>query len=168
MSVNQYKPHVCVIPEDDANRQLANGFVQHYEIDVRAVEIATPAGGWGRVLDVFETQYVPYLRRRSVAHVVMVIDFDGVEARRAECELRIPDDIKSRVFLIGARDNPEVLKAEMKASFETIGHLLASNCVNEQGVWNHEHLAHNAAEIQRMADAMKSIVFPGISHTHPR
>lgn len=27
MSVNRYQPHVLVLPEDDANRQLANGFV---------------------------------------------------------------------------------------------------------------------------------------------
>lgn len=27
MSVNKYKPHVLVLPEDDANRQLANGFL---------------------------------------------------------------------------------------------------------------------------------------------
>ena len=28
MSVNKYKPHVLLIPEDDANRQLANGFLR--------------------------------------------------------------------------------------------------------------------------------------------
>jgi hypothetical protein len=27
MSVNKYHPHVLVLPEDDANRQLANGFL---------------------------------------------------------------------------------------------------------------------------------------------
>ena len=27
MSVNKYQPHVLVLPEDDANRQLANGFL---------------------------------------------------------------------------------------------------------------------------------------------
>jgi len=27
MSVNGHLPHVLVLPEDDANRQLANGFV---------------------------------------------------------------------------------------------------------------------------------------------
>jgi hypothetical protein len=26
MSVNKYLPHVLVLPEDDANRQMANGF----------------------------------------------------------------------------------------------------------------------------------------------
>lgn len=31
MSVNLYEPHVFVIPEDDANRQLADGF--HLEVD---------------------------------------------------------------------------------------------------------------------------------------
>ncbi len=26
MSVNKYKPHVLILPEDDADRQIANGF----------------------------------------------------------------------------------------------------------------------------------------------
>lgn len=26
MSVNKERPHVLILPEDDANRQLANGF----------------------------------------------------------------------------------------------------------------------------------------------
>jgi len=28
MSPNQYQPHILVLPEDDANRQIANGFIQ--------------------------------------------------------------------------------------------------------------------------------------------
>jgi hypothetical protein len=29
MAVNRYKPHIYVVPEDDANRQIANGFLLH-------------------------------------------------------------------------------------------------------------------------------------------
>jgi hypothetical protein len=34
MSANKYKPHVVVLPEDDANRQLANGFLTHPVVPV--------------------------------------------------------------------------------------------------------------------------------------
>jgi hypothetical protein len=31
MSVNKYQPHVLLLPEDDANTELANGFVLEIE-----------------------------------------------------------------------------------------------------------------------------------------
>lgn len=37
MSVNKYKPHVFVIPEDDADRQIADGFVLHPGVAARQV-----------------------------------------------------------------------------------------------------------------------------------
>jgi hypothetical protein len=43
MSVNKYLPHVLVLPEDDANRQLATGF----EIEVkhtRRIQVLVEAG----------------------------------------------------------------------------------------------------------------------------
>ena len=76
MSINKYKPHIWVIPEDDANRQLANGFVQHHSIDIRAIEIDAPAGGWEDVLKLFEREFVQYLHNNQLAHVVMLVDFD--------------------------------------------------------------------------------------------
>ena len=38
MSVNVYKPHVLVLPEDDADRQIANGF------------LLDPSLNWGHAL----------------------------------------------------------------------------------------------------------------------
>jgi hypothetical protein len=45
--MNKYRPHVIVIPEDDANRQIANGFLLHPAIATRAVGVMPPAGGLG-------------------------------------------------------------------------------------------------------------------------
>ena len=39
MSVNRYRPHIMILPEDDANRQLANGFVSHAFIAPRSVQV---------------------------------------------------------------------------------------------------------------------------------
>ena len=43
MSVNKFRQHVFVLPEDDANRQLANGFL--LDLSVRQVQILPEAGG---------------------------------------------------------------------------------------------------------------------------
>jgi hypothetical protein len=163
MSVNKYKPHIWVIPEDDANRQLVNGFLQHSAVHFRAVGISKPAGGWQRVLDVFEEEFVQHLRNYSSAFLVMVIDFDeSVEDRRSICEQRIPEDLKSRVFLIGSSDEPERLRVELNMSFEAIGEALARDCDREDlGRWGHPHLSHNLAELQRMLPDIKRIIFQG-------
>ena len=44
MSVNRHKPHLLVLPEDDANRQLARGF--ELELSTRQFQVLQPAGGW--------------------------------------------------------------------------------------------------------------------------
>ena len=43
MSVNVYNPHVLVLPEDDANRQIANGFLLEPSIKHRNIQVLTPA-----------------------------------------------------------------------------------------------------------------------------
>jgi len=45
--VNRYRPHIYILPEDDANRQLANGFV--FNTDSSQVHTLTEAGGWTHV-----------------------------------------------------------------------------------------------------------------------
>ena len=46
MSINKHKPHLLVLPEDDADRQIANGFViaQGVGLDDRAIQILPEAG----------------------------------------------------------------------------------------------------------------------------
>lgn len=48
MSVNNYKPHLLVLPEDEANRQLANGFLQDFSLNLRCIQVLPIAGGWAR------------------------------------------------------------------------------------------------------------------------
>jgi hypothetical protein len=84
MSVNKYKPHIVLIPEDDANRQLAIGFLQHYAVNTGVMDIRAPAGGWPEVLAIFQKEYVKYLHAYSNAHVCMLVDFDdNIEGRAA-------------------------------------------------------------------------------------
>jgi len=45
MSVNKYAPHIVLLPEDDANRQIANGFLLGSNLNSRSVQILRPARG---------------------------------------------------------------------------------------------------------------------------
>jgi hypothetical protein len=63
MTVNKNAPHVYVIPEDDADRQLADGFVLHHGVDARRIQVMPPAGGWREVQRTFQDEYIgkPFL-----------------------------------------------------------------------------------------------------------
>ncbi len=161
MSVNKHRPHVYLIPEDDANRQIALGFLDHYAVSDRVVDLRSPAGGWRKVLEVFESEYSKLISGNPNAHVVMLIDFDErIEARRSEIDERIPGDVKPRVFVIGSRNEPETLKSELSMAFERIGQELAQDCLKDDlGRWTHPHLSHNSVELQRLVAVVKPILF---------
>ena len=104
MTMNRYAPHVYVIPEDDADRQIADGFVLHPRVKETRIQVVPPAGGWSKVLKTFRDEYIPKLRDRPYTHVVMLIDFDDqVEKRKADFEEEIPAEFKRRVFVIGSK-----------------------------------------------------------------
>lgn len=161
MSVNKERPHVFLIPEDDADRQLAIGFLDHYAVADRFVDLRDPAGGWSKVLDVFEEEYLRRLRGSENAHLVMLIDFDEkIDIRRAQVEQRIPTDVRSRVFFVGPKGTPETLRRELGMSRERIGNALADDCLKKEfELWRHPHLIHNKDELQRMIEVVKPILF---------
>lgn len=163
MSGNKYGQHVVVIPEDDADRKLANGFKNHWAVAQRNLVVQPEAGGWMAVLDVFENDYVPYMRKYHLASFVLLIDFDEKgEGRRSVCVNRIPDDLKPRTFLLGTSINPERLRQDLGLSFEQIGTALADDCGRQDlGRWTHPHLDHNLAELHRMLPIVHPILFPG-------
>jgi len=159
--MNWYAPHVYVIPEDDADRQLADGFVLHHAVNETRIQVVPPAGGWPHVLKTFRDEYVRKLRDYPLAHVVMLIDFDGqYESRRAAFEVETPHDLGARVFVVGARQAPEALRNALRKSFEEIGTSLAGECrAGEAALWGHEQLEQNAPDLQRLIEAVKPILF---------
>ena len=160
MSVNKYKPHVYVIPEDEADRQIADGFILHSRVVSRQVQVVAPAGGWSRVLDTFKEEYVPLLNNKYT-HVVLLIDFDGnPDERRNRVVAEVPEELRSRVFVIGPRDQPEALKQALNQSCEAIGTSLANDCAdNNAATWAHEHLQHNEDERVRLTNAVRPFLF---------
>lgn len=161
--MNRYQDHIYVIPEDDANRQIALGFVQHSAVNDRSIQIMPVAGGWTHTLKTFEDEYVPKLFMFERAHVVLLIDFDHMFAERLNrVRSAIPPELTSRVFVLGSRDNPEALKRATVApsSFERIGRGLADDC-EKSGTrhWDHDHLRHNEEERLRLSQAVRRFLF---------
>ncbi len=153
MSVNRYKPHVLIIPEDDANRQLANGFVLN--ISIGQVQIEPVARGWGHVCEIFVSDHAPLMGKFENRFVVLLIDFDGDVNRLQKVKQQIPAPLTDRVFILGAQTEPEKLKQAGLGSYEDIGGRMAEDCRNgTQTIWAHELLRHNEGQLNRLREAV--------------
>ncbi|MBZ5611605.1 MAG: hypothetical protein LAP38_25370 [Acidobacteriia bacterium] len=163
MSVNRHKPHVYVLPEDDANRQLANGF--HLNVDAandRQMQVLPVAGGWLKVLDLFVSDHVREMDRFSHRLMVLLIDFDGRNDRLLQAQARIPPHLRHRVFILGTLSEPQSLRPDL-GSFETIGSGMARDCrEGTDTIWGHNLLRHNTSELDRLREHVCPILFPPI------
>jgi len=74
MSVNKYQSHVLVLPEDDANRQLANGFLLDQYLSTRKIQVLEEVGGWIQVLERFLSDYVAGMDLYQSRFMVLLID----------------------------------------------------------------------------------------------
>jgi hypothetical protein len=161
MSVNKFHPHILILPEDDANKDLANGF--HMEVSlVRQMQVLPVAGGWIEVLNQFESDHIVGMDLYPNRYMVLLIDCDGQEDRYDNARRRIPEHLRDRVFILGVWSEPEALRDDL-GSLETIGMNLAKDCREEtDGTWNHNLLQHNAIELARLRTCVGEIVFPHI------
>ncbi len=161
MSSNKYKPHILVLPEDDANRQVANGFILNPALNVRAIQILPPPGGWLKVVDAFKNEQYYEMPKYPQRRVLMVIDFDGKAEERLDfIQNQIPPNLKDRTFVFGSFSDPEHLKTAMGKHFEDIGKALAQCCAKDTcTIWQHNLLIHNQTELNRMIASVKSFLF---------
>lgn len=162
MSVNRFLPHVLVLPEDDANRFLANGFqLEITGLPQRQMQVLPAAGGWGAVRDTFASDHVADMTGNHHRFMVLLVDFDDDSTRLETMQKSIPAQLAARVFVIGARGNPEELKAALKEPLEDIGMRLARECRDDSDeTWSHEQLGHNKAELDRLRADVRSLLFP--------
>lgn len=157
---NKYLPHLIVIPEDDANESLVNGFMKHPQVDQRRIQVDRVAGGWREVLSQFKRDHIIPLDQFHQRRVVLLLDFDQQEDRSALIRQEIPERVKNRVFLLGVWTEPERLKANLKQSLEAIGESLAKACLEEQnGDWSHPLLNHNSDELERLRQEVRPFLF---------
>jgi hypothetical protein len=162
MSVNKNRPHVFVLPEDDANRQLVNGFILELTRNVRQIQALPEAGGWLKALSCFDDDrdgHLASMRRNPYSLLVVLIDGDGQGGRFDQAKQRIPADLADRVFILGASTAPEGLKQHL-GSYEEIGRALAQDCrEGTDQTWGHSLLRHNAAEVARLREHVAPILF---------
>jgi hypothetical protein len=161
MGVNRHQPHLFVLPEDDANRQLAIGFQLSLDPSVlRRMQVLRVAGGWLRVLECFRSELVVTMERDPNGFAVLLIDFDGDAGRLDAAKGRIPDNLTERVFILGAWSEPEELKRVGLGSYETIGSAMARDCRERTNtIWEHELLRHNAGELARLRERVRPFLF---------
>jgi hypothetical protein len=159
MKVNRYRPHVLVLPEDDANRQLANGFLLEESLLPSRIQVLDEVGGWTEVLDRFKSDQVSEMDGFPNRFVVLLIDFDGKEDRLDRARREIPERLNDRVFVLGTWTQPEALRRAI-GSYETVGRALAKDCREDtNATWGHQLLRHNASEIDRLRQHVRPILF---------
>lgn len=153
MSVNKYKPHLLVLPEDDANRQIAVGFQLGVK-NSRSMQVLSVAKGWEKARDTAKTEYFPYLEKYPDAHMVLLIDFDSDLTRSQTLLEEVPEELRGRFFVVGTLTIPEKIKA---GSLEDVGKALIDACAADEcpgSIWDHELLKHNVTEGARAKEAM--------------
>jgi len=161
MSVNKYLPHVFVLPEDDANRQLANGF--HLQVDSarqRQIQVLEVAGGWIEVLDRFKSDHISQMDKYQNRFIALLIDFDGKKERLGEAKAVIPNHLIDRVLILGVWTEPEPLRADLGRPYEQIGGEVAEDCrTGGDSTLKHDLLRHNVGELNRLRDRVRPILF---------
>lgn len=151
-----------MIPEDSANREIANGFRLHPLRHPARIQIERVAGGWIPAQDtVLCEQGIADLRRFPLRRIVLLIDFDQrVDERRQRLADGLPFDVAKRVFMVGALSEPEVLRRALGLRYEEIGSRLAAECEGDaEATWQHDQLQHNLTELNRMRQDLRPILF---------
>lgn len=160
--MNREQPHIVILPEDDANRQIANGFLTHLNVKYRSVRILPLAGGCKKTADKFEKELIPLMMQYREMTVILLIDGDQKQSEAnnySYAVAKVPNNLKNRVFILGVFSEPEELKKEI-GSYEIIGEKLADDCYdNTDTLWGHSLLVHNKSELERMAFVIKPIIF---------
>ncbi|MFN9830232.1 MAG: hypothetical protein ACK55Y_11590 [Pseudanabaena sp.] len=168
MRVNKFVEHILVLPEDDANRQIVNGFILNLSVNATAIQVLPIANGWKKVVDKFKNDHVSEMEKSPKRMIVLVIDFDdykkpdglNYENRLSYVRSQIPNNLSERVFILGSRTAPEDLKSDIKKSFEEIGEDLAKDCPKDTSkIWEHRLLKHNENELKRIRKAVKLFLF---------
>jgi hypothetical protein len=146
-----------ILPEDDANREMANGFILNDCVIHRNINVLKAAGGWIKaVKKIDECGLDHYPERR----LLLLIDFDdGATTRLTSIKAEINEQFADRVYIMGTASEPEQLRKAFGKSFEEIGLEAARQCAEgKDDFWKHDLLKNNAAELARLSQHVREIV----------
>jgi hypothetical protein len=132
----------------------------HPGVDARKIQVLPEAGGWSAVLDRFNKDHAPTMRKFAEGRFLLLLDFDEAPDRLEVVRAKIPEDLRERVFVLGVRTEPEALRAKLGISLESIGSDLAKDCaLDTYKSWSHELLAHNVGELERLRASVRPFLF---------
>ena len=158
--INKFKPHLLILPEDEANRMIANGFVQTPHLDLSRVQILPNAGGWGHVRDSFTQAHNKAMSKYDKRMMLLLVDFDNQDNRREEVLSQVSPQVRDRVFVLGTLSEPEDLRGDL-GHFERIGEAIGDDCLDEAPrTWEHPLLQHNEEELRRLTERVRPFLFP--------
>jgi hypothetical protein len=156
MSVNWYKPHIILVPEDEAIHRIAVEFRKAMIFQDVRWHVDEYKGGWIKVVESLAGEVQVQL---SKPHRIMIalIDFDGhPEARRNYFFSELPESVHDRIFLFGLRGQAEDLKRSMGLSLSEIGITINRACLEgDLSPWDNEQLAVNKSELERLNRFLK-------------
>ncbi len=157
---NKYAPHLLILPEDDANKDIALGFRIHHTVNSNAVEILPVAGGWLKAVDIFLSDLAPTMVKLKYRYVAIIVDLDKQIIRYQEIKNKIPQHLQDRVFILSTFSEPERLKNSLNLTFEEIGKQVANDCFQgSDSLWQHGLLSHNLTEISALQIHVKPFLF---------
>jgi hypothetical protein len=161
LSADKFKPHVFVLPENDANKELANGFLLRVDqTRGRQMDVLRVARGRDKVLERFKLDHVTDMVNYPKRFMVLLMDFDGRKDLLESARTSIPENLLNRVFVLGVLTEPEALKAALGRTYEEIGLAMADDCRDgTDTTWGHDLLRHNASELERLRKHVCSILF---------
>jgi hypothetical protein len=162
MATNNYKPHLLVLTEDDANRSVLLGFKMTLK-DAALFRLEPVCGGWEKVIATYLEEQVPMMARFNARYVLLVIDFDNKGRNRLDyVREAIPEKYRERTFVMGCAHEvePTVSAVSKRLAQEAhsrpnhkqrLGERLAQECHgNSDDFWLHDSLIHNEPERNRM------------------
>ena len=77
---NRYLAHLQILPEDDANREIVNGFLKENRLIQRRIQVLPVAGGWGKTITRIEACQ---LERFSERRLLLLSNSRSFEKLRA-------------------------------------------------------------------------------------
>lgn len=156
MSVNRYRDHLFVLPEDDKNHELAHGFSSHFAVAARVMQVLPSAGGWPKVRGRFQSAHIRDMEKFPLCRMILLVDFDEHQDRFQAMWQDVPVALHNRVFVIGTWSEPERLRIAAGKGLEDIGRDLAQDCLDQmQTAWTHPLLQHNGNELARMLQTLR-------------
>jgi len=137
MSVNPYRPHLLIVPEDDALHLIATGF--RLRVPFARIRVADIAGDRDALYEQFVNKELTDLKKFPSRVLVLLTDFDNGGGRHDDIRSATPKDLRERVFVLGPKKEAEDLRQEMLAAhlitpnkFETIGEVMAAGCTDQE------------------------------------